>query len=1314
MKRTILIPIYYLFILLLSVNLYSQLVHPGLSLKESDLDRMKYMVEAKVDPWYSTYNRIKKDSRSSYNYKVQGRTSMKVIYRDSPGTNKSEFESDSRAALFNAYMWYITEDKRHAEKSIEIFNAWTGLTYVQHSGTHTLSASMIYIMLEAAEIIRHTYSGWSSSEIKKFEDMLVYPGYSNTKVPDNLDKEGTWYWRTYNGDRNRAGNQELSGWRAIMAIGVFMDNKIIYDRAMRYVSGLPHRSDDLPYESGPNINTTVKDKSQYNISYNFKMTNDKPDWGYDGVLTNYIIETGQNAESSRDQGHAGWGLNLLNHLSEIAWNQGDNLYGIANNRLLLGLEHYNRYNLSYLQSFSDQKTPWEPTVANGGYKEHLNRPARSLQLAMNPYLEHSKDKLTRGGKQTADYWGMPYHHYVGRGMVQPSKAKWLTRAVAYDIEKSGLEYTDNGASHIGCAGLTFNRPTQCYGDPIKGFHNNGLPKYSVHKMPGKVEAENFDFNFYSQNTRTYYDKSNNNSGNKYRNNEDVDIENCSEGGYNITDIENGEWLSYTVHIPENGFYDFGIRYSSNNKNNKIKVTFGGIETIKETTLPSTNGLNNWSTVNLGSVYLAKGVQSVRLYFNTPNKNSLKLNYFNINKNNEIDTSGNCSKGFNAFTIIEAESFCENKNVKIENNNQNIGNINNGEWIKFSDVDFGNNEAKSFEISASSNTEGGTVELRLGSSTGSLIGKVTITKTKNWGTYLKFSTDNIVSKKGKYDLYLVFKGGSGYLFNIDWFRFTGGVITTPITISNNSSQSNNNVSTSTSTSKVPTTGTRIEAEDFNDMTGIDIEPSSESGYNVGWINNGDWLEFSNVNLNNINSIDFRVASQFSGGIIQVRTGNKLGKIIGVARVNNTGGNQNWETVSANITSTNQKEDLFLTFIGSGNSFLFNLNWIELQKSTNTITTNTNTNTNTTTTTSSTNTISTSNNTLRIEAEDFNKMKGIQVENSTESGQNIGWIHNGDWILFNNINLTDVNAIGVRVACDYKGGQIQARLGSPSGAILARFNVTNTGGNQQWKTIKRNIASLKGTYNICLTFSGGTGYLFNVNWLELYKPNNNTTDDSIKFEAEEYDDMFGIQTESSTESGDNVGWINNNDWISFNSINLSEIQSIEYRVASPYKGGYIEVRLGSPEGPRLDRIFVSRTGGNQKWKTISHNLDSVKGNHDVYLVFTGNSGYLFNLNWIKFNKFKSKANANGYVVDYDLNNFNLIDKFNVFPTIINENTTIYNSKGTTINVMNMSGHLLYKNEIDSNNYIFDMNNYESGMYYIQISIDNLRKVFKVVKK
>lgn len=69
-----------LFVMISSVH--AQFVHPGITHKNSDLDRMKYMVEAQIDPWFTSYQDMVADTKSSYDYTVQGDLSFTEIDRD--------------------------------------------------------------------------------------------------------------------------------------------------------------------------------------------------------------------------------------------------------------------------------------------------------------------------------------------------------------------------------------------------------------------------------------------------------------------------------------------------------------------------------------------------------------------------------------------------------------------------------------------------------------------------------------------------------------------------------------------------------------------------------------------------------------------------------------------------------------------------------------------------------------------------------------------------------------------------------------------------------------------------------------------------------------------------------------------------------------------------------------------------------------------------------------------------------------------------------------------------------------------------------
>lgn len=592
-------------------------IHPGLSHKRSDLDRMKYQIEARIDPWYSAYQEMVADSKSSYDYEVQGDPSFTELGRDNK-VNYGAWNSDIRAAYYNAIRWYVTGDERHAQKAVEIFNSWVGLTDVTSNGTDALSGGVGYIMIEAAEIIKHTYDGWASADIKAFEDMLVYPGYSTTSAPSG----GTFYWKSYQGDPGRHGNQGLSGWRTVMAIGVFLDNEIIYDRALRYIKGEPHREDDLAYPSGPCIIGSMTNSTDYVDTYSTSSGSDIEDYGFNELMVNYIYENGQCQESSRDQQHVMFGIGLLTSMSEIAWNQGDNLYGFEDNRLLLGYEYNMKYNLSYSKSYPDQTKHWVPTVESGEFLEGFERTGRWYSKAISP--------VGIAEFEQRPIFELAVGHYLGRGIATEEEAKWLLRTRDTYLEEHGYENAGWTNDALGWGAITYRRPVNCYGDPIQSITDQ-QPEYGMHFIPSTIEAENYDHFIINGNGKTYFDTDSNNKGGEYRTDESVDIEVCSEGGYNLSYLADGEWLSYTVYVSETGTYDFAVNIASINEEGTIKFSINGEEKTAEVSVPNTGNYQVWQTVTIAEgVLLSQGVQNLKVHIGGSGFN---LNSFTISESN---------------------------------------------------------------------------------------------------------------------------------------------------------------------------------------------------------------------------------------------------------------------------------------------------------------------------------------------------------------------------------------------------------------------------------------------------------------------------------------------------------------------------------------------------------------------------------------------------------------------------------------------------------------------------------------------------------
>ena len=118
--------------------------------------------------------------------------------------------------------------------------------------------------------------------------------------------------------------------------------------------------------------------------------------------------------------------------------------------------------------------------------------------------------------------------------------------------------------------------------------------------------------------------------------------------------------------------------------------------------------------------------------------------------------------------------------------------------------------------------------------------------------------------------------------------------------------------------------RIEAEDYDFMSGIQTEPCSEGGQNVGYIDGGDWMAYQNVNFSRSGNYEFeyrvagfggRLSADLNGGDIQ----------LGQVNVPNTGGWQTWQSVRQTAYVNAGTYNFGVFAVQSG----WNLNWINIR-------------------------------------------------------------------------------------------------------------------------------------------------------------------------------------------------------------------------------------------------------------------------------------------------------------------------------------------------------------------------------------------------
>jgi arabinoxylan arabinofuranohydrolase len=195
-----------------------------------------------------------------------------------------------------------------------------------------------------------------------------------------------------------------------------------------------------------------------------------------------------------------------------------------------------------------------------------------------------------------------------------------------------------------------------------------------------------------------------------------------------------------------------------------------------------------------------------------------------------------------------------------------------------------------------------------------------------GTVMPTTGSSFTNHPGVID----FNGGS-YLFYHNGALPGGGGYTRSVAVEKFSYGADGSIPTiAMTTAGVPQVGTldpfvRQEAETIAWGSGIETEPSSEGGMNVGFIDNGDYLKVKGVAFGTgAASFSARVASASSGGRIEVRLDSTGGSVVGTCTVGATGGWQTWTTTTCPVTGASGTHDLYLRFTG-GSGSLFNLNW-----------------------------------------------------------------------------------------------------------------------------------------------------------------------------------------------------------------------------------------------------------------------------------------------------------------------------------------------------------------------------------------------------
>ncbi|WP_049724061.1 carbohydrate-binding protein [Gilvimarinus polysaccharolyticus] len=320
-------------------------------------------------------------------------------------------------------------------------------------------------------------------------------------------------------------------------------------------------------------------------------------------------------------------------------------------------------------------------------------------------------------------------------------------------------------------------------------------------------------------------------------------------------------------------------------------------------------------------------------------------------------------------------------------------------------------------------------------------------------------------------------------------------------------------------------TRFQAEDYTayaDTTSgniggvyrsdnVDIEPTQDEGggYNVGWIDAGEWLTYANLSIPTSGryALRARVASS-SGGTLSVDL--DAGSILlGELNIPATGGWQTWQTVEQEVELNAGNYSLGVYASTGG----WNFNWLEIEPVGN------NGGANSTTFEAEDYTNASDNTPGNIGGAYRDGNVDIEVTTDQGGGYNVGWIDSGEWLAFNDLNVTTAGnyQFDVRVA-SANGGTLSLDINGGSTA-LGEITVPATGGWQTWQTVTLNAYLHVGNHSLGVYATSGG---WNFNWIKATPSSSDNNPPSSITWSDEFDSI-DLNTWN-FETGGN-GWGNN---------------------------------------------------------------------------------------------------------------------------------------------------------------------------------------------
>lgn len=473
--------------------------------------------------------------------------------------------------------------------------------------------------------------------------------------------------------------------------------------------------------------------------------------------------------------------------------------------------------------------------------------------------------------------------------------RWLAGSESEPMNRTGenLNITNNTKYPIVVNSNVSNSTINSCGDIIGSGSNNRL-----------TQLENCNY------TRSCNNTANNLQGECYDTMFGVSSREIPMGvnEFEIYDIDQGDWISFN-DIDLTNISTVQITTSGNKDHAAVEVRQGSVDGNLLATVNVSNTENDDDYYTFSADLNQVINEEIDLYFVfIGGTNSL----FNLDKIVFIENS--CyAASYNPLLPIGAESFCNSSGVivnKISDLNYVVGEIDNDDYIKFSNVDFGyDTNYNKIQVLASSTSNNASIEIRSGNLNGDLLTSIPIENTDTDTNYKLFSNELTTEIKGNQDIYLTFKGVDTDLMSLKNFQFYEDECVGVVYNAND----------------------EIDALAFCEMFGV----VSINDQYLGGIHHGDWIRYGAVDFSSTapTQMTFNVAGyptndDVENGFINVMLDDPIdGTLIATTTVPKTGGWEIWEEVTTSLLEeVNGIHEVYLYF-GNGS---FNVDWFEFHQ------------------------------------------------------------------------------------------------------------------------------------------------------------------------------------------------------------------------------------------------------------------------------------------------------------------------------------------------------------------------------------------------